>query len=89
MVKGTGKNPFKQYLPMKPIKRGTKIWELACSCCGYLYDFQVYTGKSGGNSERGLAQVVCDLVMELRDKETVVYIDNFFTSITLLQELKE
>ena len=55
MVKGKGKNPFKQYLPMKPIKRGTKIWELACSCCGYLYDFQVYTGKSGRNSERGLA----------------------------------
>ena len=90
MVKGKGKNPFKQYLPMKPIKRGTKIWELACSCCGYLYDFQVYTGKSGGNSERGLAhRVVTDLVMQLRDKETVVYIDNFFTSIPLLQELKE
>ena len=27
--------------------------------------------------------------MQLRDKETVVYIDNFFTSIPLLQELKE
>ena len=90
MVKGKGKNPFKQYLPMKLNKRGTKIWELACSCCGYLYDFQVYTGKSGGNSERGLAhRVVTDLVMQLRDKETVVYIDNFFTSIPLLQELKE
>ena len=90
MVKGKGKNPFKRYLPMKLIKRGTKIWELACSCCGYLYDFQVYTGKSGGNSERGLAnRVVRDLVMQLCDKETVVYIDNFFISIPLLQELKE
>ena len=50
----------------------------------------MYTGKSGGNSERGLAhRVVTDLVMQLRDKETVVYIDNFFTSIPLLQELKE
>ena len=58
MVKGKGQNPFKQYLPMKPIKRGTKIWELPCSCCGYLYVFQVYTGKSGGNSERGLAHRV-------------------------------
>ena len=90
MVKGKGKNPFKQYLPMKLNKRGTKIWELACSCCGYLYDFQVYTGKSGGNAERGLAhRVVTDLVMQLHDKETVMYIDNFFTSIPLLQELKE
>ena len=50
----------------------------------------MYTGKSGGNPERGLAhRVVTDLVMQLRDKETVVYIDNFFTSIALLQELKE
>ena len=58
---------------MKPIKRGTKIWELACSCCGYLY---VYTGKSGRNSESGLAhRVVTDLVMQLRDKETVMYIE--------------
>ena len=90
MVKGKGKNPFKQYLPMKHIKRGTKIWELACSCCGYLYDFQVYTGKCGGNSERGLAhRVFTDLVLQLHDKETVVYIDNFFTSILLLKELRE
>lgn len=90
MVKGKGRNPFKQYLPMKPIKRGTKIWELACSCCGYLYDFQVYTGKSGGNAEKGLAhRVVTDLVAQLQDRGTVLYIDNFFTSIPLLQELSE
>ena len=50
----------------------------------------MYTGKSGRNSESGLVHtVVTDLVMQLRDKETVVYIDNFFTSIPLLQELKE
>ena len=90
MVKGKGRNPFKQYLPMKPIKRGTKIWELACSCCGYLYDFQVYTGKSGGNAKRGLAhRVVTDLVVQLHDIGTVLYIDNFFTSIPLLKELSE
>ena len=84
MVKGKGKNPFNRYLPMKTIK----IWELACSCCGYLYDFQVHTGKSGGNSEKGLAhQVVRDLVMQLHDKETVVNIDKLLTSPPLLQEL--
>ena len=82
MVKGKGKNPFKQYLPMKPIKKSTKTWELVCSCCGYLCDFQVCTGKSGRNSQRGLAhRVIADPVMLLRDKDTVVYIDNFFTSI--------
>ena len=46
--------------------------------------------KSGRNSESDLAhRVVTDLVMQLGDQETVVYIDNFFTSIPLLQELKE
>lgn len=80
MVKGKGKNSFKQYLPMKPIKRGTKIWEVACSCCGYLFDFQVYTGKANGVSENGLAhRVVVDLVSQLRDQGIVVCIDNFFT----------
>lgn len=50
----------------------------------------MYTGKSGGNAERGLAhRVVTDLVAQLHDKGTVLYIDNFFTSIPLLQELKE
>ena len=88
--KRKGKNPSKQYLPMKLIKRSIKIWELACSWRGYLYHFQVYTGKTGGNSERRLAhRVVTDLVMQLCDKETVVYIDNYFTSISLLQEMKE
>ena len=53
-------------------------------------EFTTRCKKNGRNSERGLAhRVVTDLVMQLRDKETVVYIDNFFTSIPLLQELKE
>lgn len=54
-------------------------WELPCLCC--LYDFQVYTGKSGKNAKRGLAhQVVTDLVVQLNDKGTVLYIDNFFAA---------
>lgn len=89
MVKGKGKNPFKQYLPNKPIKRGTKIWEDACSCCGYLYDFQVYTGKVNGVTEHGLAhRVVVDLVSQLHNKGIVVCIDNFFTGFPLMKELR-
>lgn len=42
IVKGKGKNPVKQYLPLKPIKRGSKVWALGCSCCAYVYDMQVY-----------------------------------------------
>ena len=90
MVKGKGRNPFKQYLPNKPIKRGTKIWEVACSCCGYVFDFQVYTGKVNGVSEHGLAhRVVVDLVSQFRNQGIIVCMDNFFTGFPLMKELSE
>ena len=47
-----------------------------------MFQVVVCTEKSGRNSQRGLAhRVITDPVMQLRDKDTVVYIDNFFTSI--------
>ena len=89
MIKGKGKNPIKQYLPMKPIKRGSKIWALACSDCAYVYDLQVYLGKQG-NTEHGLAhRVVTDLcLLNLGPNNHVVYMDNFFTGIPLIRQLE-
>ena len=45
MIKFKGKSSLKQYLPSKPIKRGYKVWCLADSLTGYLYNFDIYTGK--------------------------------------------
>lgn len=89
MIKGKGKNPIKQYLPMKPIKRGSKIWALACSDYAYVYDMQVYLGKQG-NTEHGLAhRVVTDLcLLNLGPNNHVVYMDNFFTGIPLIRQLE-
>lgn len=42
MVLFKGCSSLKQYLPMKPIKRGYKIWCRANSETGYLAQFQVY-----------------------------------------------
>ena len=39
------RSSLKQYNPMKPIKRGYKIWCLADND-GYIYKFDIYTGKS-------------------------------------------
>lgn len=63
MVAFKGQLSMKQYLPMKPIKRGIKIWECANSSNGYLCNLQVYTGKQdGGVTEHGLSyRVVCKL----------------------------
>ncbi|XP_064635786.1 piggyBac transposable element-derived protein 3-like [Lineus longissimus] len=88
MVKGKGRYPCKQYMPAKPIKRGTKIWELGCSCCAYIYAFQIYTGAEG-NREHGLShRVVMDLARTLNPMQNhVIYIDNFFSSFPLLKNL--
>ena len=33
------RSTMKQYLPLKTIKRGFKIWCSSYSCCGYLLKF--------------------------------------------------
>ena len=45
-----GRSSLKQYLPMKPIKRGIKVWARATT--GYVLAFEVYTGKKGNTSEK-------------------------------------
>ena len=42
-----GRSSLKQYMPLKPTKRGYKVWCLCDSHNGYLYNFDVYAGASG------------------------------------------
>ena len=42
MVKFQGRSSMKQYIPLKPIKRGIKVWVLACND-GYFWNMQVST----------------------------------------------
>ena len=89
MIKFTGRSSLKQYMPMKPVKRGIKVWVLADSHNGYFSKFQVYTGKQDGVVEKGLgARVVKDLTSSLKGKYHHVYFDNFFTSTQLLTDLE-
>ena len=89
MLKFQGRSSLKQYLPLKPVKRGIKVWVLADSTNGYFWNMQVYTGKEK-SSERGLGtRVVKDLTEPLRQKYHHVYFDNFFSSVGLLEDLEE
>ncbi|XP_023311304.1 piggyBac transposable element-derived protein 3-like [Anoplophora glabripennis] len=45
MIRFKGRSSFRQYMPMKPIKRGYKVWVRADST-GYKCEFQIYTGKA-------------------------------------------
>ena len=80
---------MKQYIPMKPIKRGIKVWVLGDSTNSYFSRFQVYTGRQE-NHEVGLgAHVVKTLTSDLKNKYHHVYFDNFFTSVQLLEQVEE
>ena len=88
MIKFQGRSSLKQYNPMKPIKRGIKVWVLADSRNGYFMRFQVYTGKDGNRVEHGLGErVVKTLTSELKGKHHHTFFDNFFTSEKLVQDL--
>jgi hypothetical protein len=46
MIKYTGRAIlFIQYMPVKPIKHGIKVFALCCAHTGYVYHFEIYTGK--------------------------------------------
>ena len=54
MIPFKGRSTLKQYMPLKPVKRGIKVWALADATNGYICNFQVYTGRQGDSVERGL-----------------------------------
>lgn len=59
MIPFKGRSSLKQYLPMKPIKRGYKVWCQADSDTGYLMQFQVYEGRDASRpAERTLGEHV-------------------------------
>ena len=89
MVKFTGRSTLKQYMPLKPITRGIKVWVLADSHNRYFHQFQVYTGREGSGERQLGHRVVKDLTLSLKGKSHHVYFDNFFTSEQLLRELAE
>ena len=89
MIKFTGRSTLKQYMPLKPVKRGIKVWALADSHNGYFHKFQVYTGKEGSGEKHLGQRVVKDLTQHLKGKHHHVFFDNFFTSEELLRDLAE
>ncbi|XP_008212369.2 piggyBac transposable element-derived protein 4-like [Nasonia vitripennis] len=88
MIPFSGRSSFIQYMPMKPIKRGFKVWCLADSSTGYVVKSEVYTGKARDGSKNPLGErVVLNLVSNILGVGYLVAFDNFFTSINLVEEL--
>lgn len=92
MVPFKGRSSLKQYMPMKPVKRGYKVWCLADSTTGYICRFDIYTGKRDfqQNTSFSLGEnVVLDLCSIYENNKKLIVFDNFFTSLVLLKTLHE
>lgn len=94
MILFKGRSSMKQYMPLKPIKRGYKVWARCDPVTGYLSEFDIYTGKGSEAQDQGLgstlgSRVVTKLCSSLfgRQQPTLIVFDNFFTSVELLDIL--
>ena len=90
MTKFKGRCSFKQYLPMKPVKRGIKLWMRCDPHSGYTYDVNVYTGKNDGDPCSSLGEkVVKTLLSTIPDGDDVTLaLDRFFTSVHLMDTIR-
>lgn len=86
MIKFKGRSSIRQYMPMKPTKRGYKVWVRADQS-GYMCQFQIYTGKVSGTEKNLGSRVVKDLTRTLVCKNHKVYFDNYFNSVKLQRDL--
>ena len=84
MVKFKGHNILKQYVKEKPVQWGFKLWCCSDSTSGYIFQFDLYTGKKTGHVEQGLGKgVVLSLTEQIKNLQCQVYIDNFFNTAQL------
>ena len=81
---------FIQYMPKKPTKQGIKVWVCCDAITGYIYSFTVYTGADPAKPThpKSLAyDVVMDLMQSRLGISRAVYMDNFYSSPELFEDL--
>lgn len=88
-----GRLAMKQYIPMKRSRFGVKSYEL-CECgSGYIWNSIVHTGShmSLTESPDGLvsSRIVLTLAKDLLGKGYAIYMDNWYSSPSLFQHLRE
>ena len=89
MVEFKGQHAMKQYMPMKTIKRGFKMWCHNDSATGYLFQFDMYGGKQESNVRSLGENVIIQLSRSLVGTNVRLFFDNFFTSPALVHKLQQ
>lgn len=86
----SGRLKYIQYMPLKPIKRGIKVFCRNASSTGYLYDGLVYLGKDvmKAESEFGIYfDIVTKLCNPLIGNSHTIFMDNLYSSVPLFRQL--
>jgi len=85
-----GHCPLIQFNPAKPAKYGIKIFWICDAVNGYALNGKIYTGKEDGKVSRDLAsKVTKELASGFYDSGRVLTMDNYFTSLPLVEYLAE
>ena len=88
MIAFKGKTDKLQFMPNKPHKWGLKAWTLAEAKSGYVYNWDLYSGKRQGPAQHGLTyDVVMNLIDPLVNRGHHLYTDNFYTAPDLYHDL--
>ena len=86
MTRFKGRSTLKQYLPMKPVRTGIKLWMRCDALTGYTYNMNVYAGKEGLPNPVGTLgeRVLKALVSTIKETDVTLAFDRFFTSVNLM-----
>ena len=90
MVSAYHRTYLRQYMPNKPDQYGIKGWGLCDSISGYMYDHEIYSGKRPGEAPtKNLGQRVVEGLVSRSEapKGSIIAMDRFFTSPTLVRSL--
>ena len=89
LIKFKKKIHFRQFIPIKPSRFGIKAFTQAGSTSGYVLGSKVYTGKETNVVQKDLGKRAVMLLMEpFLDKGYYVFMDNYYTSVGLFEELE-
>ena len=77
---------FIQYLPLKPIKHGVKVFVVTCAYTGFILGFEVYLGKDRNGIDSSAIEVVDRLLCGAGLTSAhghILYTGNWYTSTRL------
>ncbi|KAI0218647.1 PiggyBac transposable element-derived protein 5 [Lamellibrachia satsuma] len=89
MLKFKGRLSIKQYIKIKPVKWGIKIFTLVEAKTGYVLNLLPYVGKHEDTAVGKTTQTVLDVGKHYLNKGHRFFTDNYYTSVELMTKLED